>query len=101
MFFFVCFFLLFFLLSSGSAVSVRSLFLTVPCIDMWIVIVAFPRHTHLLFLVACKLNARVLDSRSMGCGFEPHRKHCIVSLSSTLYPLLSTGLTQEDTSRYD
>ena len=24
-------------------------------------------------------------------GFEPHRRHCVVSLSKTLYPLLSAG----------
>ena len=42
------------------------------------------------------LSIRVLESRSRGCRFEPHQSHCIVSLSKTLYPLLSTGLTQED-----
>ena len=33
----------------------------------------------------------------------PHRrhKHCVVSLSKTLYPLLSTGSTQEDLSLYN
>ena len=30
------------------------------------------------------------------CGFKLHRRHCFVSLSKTLYPLLSTGSTQED-----
>ena len=37
---------------------------------------------------------RVLDC----CEFENHRQqsHCIVSLSITLYPLLSTASTQED-----
>ena len=29
------------------------------------------------------LSGRVLDSRSKGRGFEPHRRHCIVSLSKT------------------
>ena len=28
-------------------------------------------------------------------------KHCVVSLRKTLYPLLSTGSTQEDTSQHD
>ena len=37
------------------------------------------------------LSGRVLD----GCGFEPHWRHCGVSLSKALYPLLSTGSTQE------
>ena len=42
------------------------------------------------------LSDRVLDSRSRGCGCEPHPRHCIVSLSKTLYPLLSTSSTEED-----
>ena len=25
-------------------------------------------------------SGRVLDSRLRGCGFEPHRRHCVVSL---------------------
>ena len=44
------------------------------------------------------LSGRVFDSGSWGCKFEPHWKHCIVSLSKRLYPLLSTGSTQEDPS---
>ena len=31
--------------------------------------------------------------------FKPHCRHCIVSLSKTHYPLLSTGSTQEDPSQ--
>ena len=27
------------------------------------------------------LNGRVLVSRSRGCRLEPHRRHCVVSLS--------------------
>ena len=27
------------------------------------------------------LSDRVLDSRPRGCGFEPHRRHCVVSFS--------------------
>ena len=34
---------------------------------------------------------RVLDSRSRGCGSEPPWRHCVVSMSKTFYPLLSTG----------
>ena len=30
------------------------------------------------------------------CGFEPNRRNCVVSLKKKLYPLLSTGSTQED-----
>ena len=29
------------------------------------------------------LSGRVLDSRPRGRGFEPHRRHCVVSLSKT------------------
>ena len=29
------------------------------------------------------LSGRVLVSRSRGCGFEPHRRHCVVSLNKT------------------
>ena len=29
------------------------------------------------------LSGRVLDSRPKGCWFEPHRCHCVVSLSRT------------------
>ena len=34
-------------------------------------------------------------------GLEPHWRHCVVSLSKTLNPLLSTGSTQEDPSQHD
>ena len=34
------------------------------------------------------------------CWFKPPWRHCIVSLSKTLYPLLFTGSTKE-MSRYD
>ena len=37
------------------------------------------------------LSGRVLDMRLRGCGFEPHRRHCLVSMTKTLYPMLSTG----------
>ena len=47
------------------------------------------------------LSGRVLDSESWGWGLDPHRRHCIVSLSKTLYNLLSTGSTQNDPSRHD
>ena len=30
------------------------------------------------------------------CRFEPHRHHCVVSLSKTYLSLLSTGSNQED-----
>ena len=47
------------------------------------------------------LGDRVLDMRLRGCGFEPHWRHCVVSLSNTLYPLPSTRSTQEDLSRHE
>ena len=34
------------------------------------------------------LSGRVLDSRPRGCGFEPNRCHCIVSLSKNINPSL-------------
>ena len=34
------------------------------------------------------LNGRVLDSRPRGRRFEPHRSHCVVSLSKNIYPSL-------------
>ena len=40
-------------------------------------------------------SGRVLDSRSRVCRFKPHWRHCVVSLSKTLYPPLSTGSTRE------
>ena len=47
------------------------------------------------------LSVRVLDSRQRDRGFEPHRRHCVVSLSKTHLSLLSTGSTQEDPSRHN
>ena len=34
------------------------------------------------------LSGRVLDSRPRGSGFEPHRRHCVVSLSKNINPSL-------------
>ena len=34
------------------------------------------------------LSGRVLDSRPKGGGFEPHRRHCVVSLSKNINPSL-------------
>ena len=46
--------------------------------------------TSMIFTVpkAQWLSGRVLDSRSRGCGFEPHRRHCVVSLSKNINPSL-------------
>ena len=37
------------------------------------------------------LSGRVLDSRPRGPGFEPHQRHCVVSLGKTLNTLFSTS----------
>ena len=45
------------------------------------------------------LGGRVFDSRWRGCGFKPHRQHCIVSLSKTLilcFVLVQPRKTQHD-----
>ena len=34
------------------------------------------------------LSGRVLDSRPRGRGFEPHRRHCVVSSSKNINPSL-------------
>ena len=34
------------------------------------------------------LSGRVLDSRPKGRGYEPHRRHCVVSLSKNINPCL-------------
>ena len=47
------------------------------------------------------LSGRVFYSGLRSCGFEPHQRHFVMSLSKTLYPLLSTGSTQEDPSLHD
>ena len=33
------------------------------------------------------LSGRVLDSRLRGCGFEPHRHHCVVVLEQDTFIL--------------
>ena len=33
-------------------------------------------------------SGRVLESRPKGCGFGPHRRHCVVSLSKNINPSL-------------
>ena len=40
-----------------------------------------------LFLMGVQwLSGRVLDSRPRGCGFEPHRRHCVVPLARQIIP---------------
>ena len=43
-----------------------------------------------------ELSGRVPDRRPRSWGFEPHQRHCVVSLSKTNKSLLSTGSSQED-----
>ena len=43
---------------------------------------------YLYCMGAQRLSGRVLDSRRRGRGFEPHRRHCIVSLSKNINPSL-------------
>ena len=38
----------------------------------------------------------VLDLRLRGRCLETHHRHCVVSLSKTIYPQLSTGSIEED-----
>ena len=37
-----------------------------------------------------------ISNEQTGRWFETRRRHCVVSLSKSLYSLLSTGLFQED-----
>ena len=39
-------------------------------------------------VVEWERSGRVLDSRPKGRGFEPHRRHCVVSLSKNIHPSL-------------
>ena len=43
-------------------------------------------------------SGKVLDSGPRGRRFEPHLRHCVMSLSKTHLSLLSTGSIQEDSS---
>ena len=47
-----------------------------------------PKEQMLHFPRAQWLSGRVLDSRPEGHGFEPHQRHCVVSLSKTINPSL-------------
>ena len=40
------------------------------------------------YVVVQWLSGRVLDSRPRGCGFKPHQRHCVVSLSKNINPSL-------------
>ena len=88
--------------SSSFYTSLLSVFLAYPILlypplnnlTLWIPY-ALP------FRGAWWLNGSVLDLRSSGWKFKPHRRHCVVSLNKTLYPLLSSGSIHEDPSPHD
>ena len=73
-------------LSSCCLAIVVWLFLAVPWVCLQFVIVVFPDHTHYFLTMR----------QSKSCLFKTNQRHCIVSFSKTLYPLLRTGSTQED-----
>ena len=41
------------------------------------------------------LSGRLLDSRLRGCGFEPHRRHCVVSLNKNISSSLELVLPRK------
>ena len=46
-------------------------------------------------------SGKVFDLRPKGCGFKPHRRHCVVSLSKTHESLLSTVKTLYNVTCYN
>ena len=60
-------------------------------------------YPHLMFMFPNKgsqwLSGRVLDSRPRDRGFEPHRRHCVVSLSKNIKPSLVLVLYTGENSR--
>ena len=57
----------------------------------------YPISRYLLHLLSALSSAYVLKAY-ITHGFEPHRHHCVFSLSKIHLSLLSTGSTQEDPS---
>ena len=51
-------------------------------------VILFVKLTHLCIMGVQWLLGKVLDLRPKGRGFEPHRFHCIVSLSKNINPSL-------------
>ena len=51
-------------------------------------------HTQKSLLAAQWLSGRALDSRPKGHGFEPHRHHCVVSLSNPCLVLIQPRETR-------
>ena len=52
------------------------------------VYIVIPDPDFFFFFWGGGLSGRVLDSRPKGCGVEPHRRHCVVSLSKKINPSL-------------
>ena len=46
------------------------------------------RYENFTKIIGRSLSGRVLDSRPKGRGFEPQRRHCLVSLSKNINPSL-------------
>ena len=57
-------------------------------IQLSLKLIIFKCTLHINFTGAQLLSGRVLDSRPKGRGFEPHRRHCVVSLSKNINPSL-------------
>ena len=84
--------------NSSFKISQKECVSTPYPLNLWPNSKMFHTHTH---WGACCLSGSVLNLRSRGCRLEPYQRQCVVSLSKTLYPLLSTGSTQEDRSPHD
>ena len=62
-----------------------SIFIEVPgCLMLTLSHVSIQSHRPL----KCELSGRVLDWRPRARGFEPHWRHCVVSLSKNINPSL-------------
>ena len=81
---------------NGGSFSDGPKHIKLTIVDIWVVY-----FTYTLTQGAQWLSGRVLDSRPKGRGFEPHRRHCIVSLSKNINSSFSTGSTQEAPSLYN
>ena len=58
-------------------------------------------HSHQKLLGAQWLSGRVHISRLTNCRFEPHLRHCVVSLSKSHLSMPNIGSTKEDPSRHN
>ena len=63
-------------------------YVTIQNNTVYCFISSYLRHLQNTFKGAQWLSGRVLDSRPKGRGFEPHRRHCVVSLSKNINPSL-------------